>query len=652
MDKQKKAKLLDIIGIACGVILLVFLVANIIASHTVKTVGDANVSAEAQTLSGSAVGRNGPIEVEVVATPEKIYQINVTKHDETEGIGTVAVDQLPVAIYEAQSLQVDAITGATLTSDGIKAAIRDALANAGIDAAAFETELAPVEVVAEPDITYDVDVVVVGAGGAGMTAAIVAHDAGMNVLVLESQAMVGGNSIRSTGGMNAAKTEWQDVNDFGESAGVEKQLAAAENYPDNERIQELAAIVKEQWEAYQENPTGYFDSTELFQLDTLIGGGALNDPELVKTLTESSEDAIAWLSTVGADLHNVSSFGGASVKRIHRPVNDEGKVVSVGTYIVPILERNLTERGIELLLNTTATEIIMDNGEAVGVIATGKTGNTITVNAGSVVLATGGFGANLEKVVSYKPALEGFMTTNAPGIQGQGIDMAVAAGADTVDLEQIQIHPTVEANTASLITEGLRGDGAILVNQEGLRFYDEVSTRDKVSAAEIAQTGSASWLVVDSKMYDASGVIQGYDKSGFMVKGETYEELAEAMGVPAEVFADTMNTWNTYVEEKNDPDFGRTSFAQPLDVGPYYAIHVTAGIHHTMGGVKIDSDAQVIDTKGDVIPGLFAAGEVTGGVHGGNRVGGNAVCDFIVFGRIAGQSASDFAVNGALADAA
>ena len=650
-DKQKKAKLLDIIGIGCGVILLVILVASIIASHTVKTVGEKDVPSEAVTVSGTAQGRNGDVTVEVTATQDRIYQIRVTDQDETGGIGSVAVDQLPGAIYEAQSLQVDAITGATITSDAIKAAVRNALTSAGIDPAAFETAVT-LAVTPEEDKTYETDVVVIGAGGAGMTAAIVAKDAGRDVLVLESMPMVGGNSVRSTGGMNAAKTEWQDLNEFGEAAGVEKQLAAAEGYPDNERIQELAAIVKEQWEAYQANPSDYFDSTELFQLDTLIGGSAKNDPDLVKTLTESSEDAIAWLSTIGADLHNVSSFGGASVKRIHRPVNDEGKVVSVGEYIVPILERNLQERSIELLLNTTATEILMDNGTAVGVVAKGKTGNTITIYANAVVIASGGFGGNLERVTYYRPDLEGFMTTNAAGIQGQGIDMAVAVGADTVDMDQIQIHPTVEANTASLITEGLRGDGAILVNQEGLRFYDEVSTRDKVSAAEIAQTGSASWLIVDAKMYEASSVIQGYVRSGFTVQGDTYEELAEAMGVPADVFAETMNTWNGYVENKEDPDFGRTSFASPLDEAPYYAIHVTAGIHHTMGGVKIDSEAQVIDTEGNVIPGLFAAGEVTGGVHGGNRLGGNAVADFTIFGRIAGTSAAAYAENGVLADAA
>ena len=161
------------------------------------------------------------------------------------------------------------------------------------------------------------------------------------------------------------------------------------------------------------------------------------------------------------------------------------------------------------------------NGAAVGVKATGASGETVTVNAKAVVLATGGFGANLDMVVEYKPELKGFMTTNAAGAQGQGIEMATAIGADTVDMDQIQIHPTVEANTAALITEGLRGDGAVLINAEGKRFIDEVGTRDVVSAAEIAQTGSYSWLVVDQAMVDASSVIQGYIKKGYTVTGQT-----------------------------------------------------------------------------------------------------------------------------------
>ena len=278
-----------------------------------------------------------------------------------------------------------------------------------------------------------------------------------------------------------------------------------------------------------------------------------------------------------------------------------------------------------------------------GVEGVTKDGANVIVEAKAVVLATGGFGANLEMVASYKPELKGFMTTNAAGAQGQGIAMAQAVGAATVDMDQIQIHPTVQFDTAALITEGLRGDGAILVNAEGKRFTDEVGTRDVVSAAEIAQPGSYSWLVVDQAMVDASSVIAGYITKGLTVSGEDYAALAEAMGVDAETFTATMEAWNACVESKTDEEFGRTSFANPLNTAPYYAIKVTAGIHHTMGGLKINTATEVLNEAGEAIPGLFAAGEVTGGVHGANRLGGNAVADFIVFGRIAGASAAEYA---------
>ena len=595
------------------------------------------------TSVGTAKGFGGDVTVTLTLADGKITGCTAEGKDETEGVGSTAIDQLPGAIAESGSIAVDGVAGATVTSNAIKEAAAAALTAAGLNPADFQTAVAASGEKAE-DSTVEADVVIVGAGGAGMTAAITAANEGKSVVVVESQAMVGGNSVRATGGMNAAKTVYQDENEFGESAGVEKTLkTAAEKYADNETITALAATVAEQWAAYQANPTGYFDSVELMELDTMIGGKGINDPALVETLCEGTADAIDWLDENGITLHNVSSFGGASVKRIHRPVGDDGKVVSVGSYMIPRLQQACEKAGVQILLSTTAEEILTDGGKAVGIKATGATGETVTVNAKAVILASGGFGANLDMVVEYKPELKGFMTTNAPGILGQGIAMAQAIGADTVDMDQIQIHPTVQYDSAALITEGLRGDGAVLINAEGKRFIDEVGTRDVVSAAEVAQTGGYSWLVVDQKMADASSVIQGYIKKGYTVEGKTYEELAEAMGVDSAAFAETMANWNQCVADKTDAEFGRTSFANPLDTAPYYAIKVTAGVHHTMGGLKINTNTEVLDAEGNAIPGLFAAGEITGGVHGANRLGGNAVADFTVFGRIAGKAASDYA---------
>ena len=638
---MKKAQIKkSVSALAMAAVIAVSLFGYGCGAKSASTSSDAGVSGD---FTGTAKGFGGDVSVTLTLTDGAITGCTAEGKDETQGVGSEAIAKMPGEIAESGSIAVDGVSGATVTSTAIKEAAAAALTAAGLNPDDYKTAVEKTG--SAEDSTVEADVVVVGAGGAGMTAAITAAAEGKSVVILESQSMVGGNSVRATGGMNAGKTVYQDKNEFGESAGVEKTLkTAAEKYADNETITALAKTVSEQWAAYQANPTGYFDSVELMELDTMIGGKGINDPELVETLCANSADAIDWLDEHGITLHNVSSFGGASVKRIHRPVNAEGKTVSVGSYMIPLLQENCEKAGVKMMLDTTATEILTDaNGAAVGVKATGASGETVTVNAKAVVLASGGFGANLDMVVKYKPELKGFMTTNAPGIQGQGIEMAQAIGAATVDMDQIQIHPTVEANTAALITEGLRGDGAILINEEGQRFIDEVGTRDVVSAAEIAQTGSYSWLVVDQAMVDASSVIQGYIKKGYTVTGATYEELGKAMGVDAAAFAETMEKWNGYVEAKNDPDFGRTSFANPLNTAPYYAVKVTAGVHHTMGGLKINANTEVLNEKGEVIPGLFAAGEVTGGVHGANRLGGNAVADFTVFGRIAGAAASDYA---------
>lgn len=592
--------------------------------------------------TGTAKGMDD-VKVTLTLKDSVITDVKVEGEGETDGIGTKAIDQLPGEMVAGNTINVEGVSGATVTSDAIKKASEEALKAAGLDPKDYQTAAKAEK---EEDKTIDSDVVVVGAGGAGMTAAIVAAKEGKTVTILESQSAAGGNSVRATGGMNASKTPYQDENTFEEAAGVEKTLEAAEAYKDNADVAALLETVKKQWADYQKNSDGYFDSVELMELDTMIGGKAVNNFDLVKTLAENSADSIEWLSSIGADLKNVGQFGGASVKRIHRPVNDEGQVVSVGSYMIPVLEKAVESENVEVLYDTTANKILMEDGKAVGVEAEGKTGNKVTVNAKAVILATGGFGANNEMVAEQNKALDGYITTNAAGAQGQGIKMATAedVNAATVDMDQIQLHPTVhvEGNNAVLITEGLRGDGAILVNQAGERFIDEVGTRDVVSAAENDQEGGYAWLIIDQKMADASAVIQGYIEKGYAVEGETYEDLAKAMESDADTFKKTMEDWNACVDAKEDKAFKRTTFAEKLDTAPYYAIKVQPGVHHTMGGLVINTNTEVLNADNDVIEGLYAAGEVTGGVHGANRLGGNAVADFVVFGRIAGEQAADY----------
>ncbi len=615
------------------------IVSILLATSMMLSLAACGAGAKGTTGTGTAKGYGGEISVTLTVEDGVITEAKAEGKEETDTVGGAALGKLTEAMVEGNTIAVDTIAGATITSKGVLEAAAAALEAAGLTADDLKKNE---NNNAATDAVYDADIVVVGAGGAGMTAAITAADAGKKVVILESQALVGGNSKLATGGMNAADTPNQDANEFGEAAGVEKVLEAAKKYQDNEKITDLAKTVSEQWAAYQAKPEGYFDSVELMELDTLVGGKGINNPALVDALCSNSAGAIEWLKSINIDLSQVGAFGGAAVKRIHKPVNDEGKTVAVGSYMIPRLEENCKSRGVEILMETTAKEILVNDGAVAGVVATGKNGETVTVNAKAVILASGGFGYNSEMVIKHAPQLEGFMSTNAPGAMGQGIEMAAAIGANTVDMDQIQIHPTVQFDSASLITEGLRGDGAILVNAEGKRFIDEVGTRDVVSAAEIAQPGGYSWLVVDQEMVDNSAVIQGYIKKGFTFTGKTIEELAAAIEVSPTALAETLNNWNSYVEAKNDPEFGRTSFVKQLAEGPYYAIKVTAGVHHTMGGLEINDKTEVLNTEGKVIPGLFAAGEVTGGVHGANRLGGNAVADFTVFGHIAGESATAY----------
>ena len=587
----------------------------------------------ADTFTGEDAGI-GPITVTLTVEDGKITAAEVTGENETKGFGYEPIYEgtYAAAIVEAQGADIDVISNVTVTSNAVIAATEEAMIAAGLMAA---------ETVVVEDVTCDV--VVIGAGGAGMAAALQAADLGVeNVIIVEKTGSTGGNTSRATGGMNAAKTVAQDKNEWKDAttAAVEKTIAGAKaNYP---ALADLTAKVEEQFNAYKANPTGYFDSPELFALDTMVGGKGINNLDLVMTMVNNSAAAIDWLATKDSNLVSVGSFGGASVMRIHRALTAEGKTTPVGAYLVKTLTAAVdADAKVDLRMNTAATELVVTDGKVTGVKVTSEHGD-YTINAKAVILASGGFGADLERVAAYQPSLEGFVTTNSTGITGDGIDMAVAIGAATVDMEQIQIHPSVYTATSALITEGIRGDGAILVNQGGKRFVNELETRDVVSAAELAQEGGYAWTVVDQKMMDASSTYNGYYTKGFAVKGETVEELAAAMGTDVAVLTETLNTWNAAVAAQKDEEFGRMSFANPLDTAPYYAVMVAPGIHHTMGGVKINTAAEVLTEAGEAIPGLYAAGEITGGVHGANRLGGNAVCDIIVYGRIAAQSAAAY----------
>ena len=445
------------------------------------------------------------------------------------------------------------------------------------------------------------DIVVIGAGGAGMSAAIQAVQNGAtNVVIVEKTGMAGGNTTRSTGGLNASETTFQE----------------------RDKIE---------------------DSNQLFIDDTMKGGKNINNPELVKYMAENSAEALYWVNDMGADLTVVGLFGGASVKRIHRPSDTS----AVGPVLVKTLLSVVEKNNIPVLYNTKAEEIITDaNGAVSGVKVTDAEG-TYTINCKAVIIATGGFGANSEMVEKLNPNLKGFGTTNVAAATGDGITMGTAIGAATVDMEQIQTHPTVHPETQTMYTEAVRGNGAIIVNKEGARFTNEMGTRDVVSAAILEQTDGQAWLIFDEAVRKSLKAIEGYISAGIVFQSETIEGLAAEIGADPATLSATMAKFADDVKAGNEDEFGRAGLELPLTEANFYACMVAPAIHHTMGGLKINTAAEVLNEEGNTIAGLFAAGEVTGGVHGANRLGGNAVTDIVVFGKAAGASACDYvAANG------
>ncbi len=547
-----------------------------------------------QILTGEgSIGFGGePVKVTVTVNDGKITAIT-SEHKETETIGGVAIEALTDEIIETQNIALDAVASATVTTDAFLSSVTAALESGGLSPEDFmNTSAQTAEKTAE---TKEVDLVIVGAGGAGITAAIEATQAGKSVLVLEKMPFAGGNTVRATGGMNAAETS------------VQAELEIE-------------------------------DSIQTFIDDTYTGGYEVGNLDLITTMAENSAEAIDWLAEIGAPLPEVSFSGGATNKRIHRPEGGAG----VGDYLVTNLMEVVEELNIEILYNTTATEVVMTEGAATGVLASSND-TDYTVNAKAVILATGGFGANSELFTEYRPDLEGFVTTNHSGALGEGIVMAQAVGASLTDIEQVQIHPTVHQESTIMITESVRGGGAILVNQTGDRFINELDTRDVVSAAILEQEGGYAYLVFDQQVRDGLSAIEKYVDNGLTYEAQTIEELAALIGADAANLSASVESWNTAVDTQVDEAFGRTTGMDvKAEVAPYYAIQIAPGVHHTMGGVTINTSAEVISTEGDVIPGLYAAGEVTGGIHGGNRIGGNAVTDIIVFGRIAAASANEY----------
>lgn len=527
--------------------------------------------------------------INVSLDSDRIADIALASGPQDDVEFTTNFEEIRTRILTANSPFVDAISGATSQSEAVKKAVSKAMVKSSKQQAFEES--------GGVSAPQSYDVVVVGSGGAGLAAAIQAHDEGASVLIVEKMPSIGGNTVKASAGMNAAETRFQRVK-------------------------------------------GIHDSKELFYAETLKGGYNKNNPELLHRFVENAPQAIEWLADRGIMLNDITTTGGMSIDRTHRPRDGS----AVGGYLISGLLRNINKRSIDVLMETAVTEILFEQGAVSGVALLTDENEALTIHAKSVIVATGGFSANSQMVVKYRPDLEGFVTTNHKGATGGGIALLEKLGAGTVDMGEIQIHPTVEQTTSYLISESIRGGGAILVNQKGSRFFNEMETRDKVSAQIIALPEKFAYIVFDENVRTKNKAADEYIAKGFVVSAEGPRELAEKLGMDYHTFLATLERYNGFVENQYDEEFGRkTALRNPIKDGPFHAIRIAPGVHHTMGGVTINAETEVLDKQHQVIPGAFAAGEVAGGIHGGNRIGGNAVADIIVFGTQAGHQAASWA---------
>ena len=561
---------------------------------------------KAGTYSATVTGMQ-EMTVNVTVSEDAITDIQID-HKETPGIGTPIIEEFPAKIIEIQGLGLDTVAGATLTSKAVLEGVAACMEQAGADVEALKA-IKPDAVAKAEDVELTVDVLVLGAGGAGMAAAVTANENGKNVLVLEKTPAMGGNTTLAGGALNAVD-EGSDI-------------AIANN-----------------------------DSVELHYTQTYEGGNKAGKPEMVRILVENAWAGVEWLKSMGMEFieGEVFTVTGGMWPRAHKPVEPVGTgfFKTYGAYVD-------SHDGIEVMYNTAAKELIVENGVVVGAIAEGETGNKVTVKAtNGVVLATGGFAGNVEMRQKYNTQWADLgaqiKTTNASGVTGDGIAMATAVGANLVDMGNIQLLPLGDPETGSL-SGNIEHDveRRIFINKEGNRFVDEGGRRDVMTQALIGQTDSYMFILMDSDCYPTGDEVNNFNesandlvKAGRAFKADTLEDLAAQIGVPADALVESVNEFNKHVADKSADEFGRTLYSTPIDTAPYYAAPRVPTVHHTMGGVEINVNCEVLDADGNVIPGLFAAGEVTGGIHGENRLGGNALTDTVVFGRIAGNSASAF----------
>ncbi|HQO94774.1 MAG TPA: flavocytochrome c [Sedimentibacter sp.] len=558
------------------------------------------------TYEVEGVGFGGKMSVKVTIKDGKIDDIEIGKNYETNGAGRVALEYVSQRIIEGQTTNVEAVSGATISSSSLMALVRKALEEAGATKDQFSEDY---KIARDIKSEREAEIVIIGAGGTGLAAAVTAGQEGASVIVLETNGFAGGNLLVSGGVYNSPEPEMQA------KQGIE-------------------------------------DSPELFMQQTLAGGDNIANPELVRILAYNALDGLNWLKELGNEFEDqVIQAPGALHPRSHNTTAPLGSGI-IKTYLEHIDKMD----NVEILYETKGESLIQEDGQVVGVIAKNPDGSKLTVKANKgVIIATGGFSKNAQLVIEYRnaekwPLLdENSVSTNMDSIRGEGIIMAREIGADVVDMDQMQFLYLGQPKTGLLSgVFNVSAEVTVFVNKEGKRFVAEDARRDVISSAVFAQEDGMMYMLHSAESLsdpanqlniDGIPMKELLDIGAYGWKqGDTLEELAKEIGVPAENLVQTIAEYNEAVDTKNDP-FGRTLLNVKMAKGPFYAIPRVPALHHTMGGLRIDTLARVLDTKGEPIPGLYAGGEVTGGIHGGNRLGGNAVTDTVVFGRLAAQSA-------------
>ncbi len=591
--------------------------------------------------------------MEVTIDEDKIAAISIDSSGETRGVADEVFKCLPKQIVDNQTLNVDTVSGATISSHGVIDGVAQAIDEAGGDSNEWKNRAKPASQKAQ-DEEITTDVVVVGAGGAGLAAAVrsIQHDE--DVVILEKYPQIGGNTSRAGGPMNAAEPEWQEK--FKALPGEKDtliELAATPIDKIDPEYQEDFKKLQKQIQDYIDSGADYlFDSTLLHEILTYLGGKRtdLKDNEihgkyaLVHELVTNALNSVKWLADLGVKFDNddVTEPVGGLWRRGHKPVEP------MGYAYIHILGDWVKAHGAHLLTETRAMDLIIEDGVVRGVVAQRKDGSKVTIHAKAVILTAGGFGANTKMVQKYntywRKIDDDIATTNSPSITGDGINLGLEAGADLFGMGFIQLMPVSDPKTGEIFT-GVQTPPAnfIMVNQKGKRFVNEFAERDTLAKAAIAN-GGLFYLIADDKIKDTAynttqESLDAQVEAGTLFRDDTLEGLAKQIGMDPDTLVETIKTYNSYVDQGSDPEFHKNVLGLKCEVGPFYATPRKPAIHHTMGGLVIDTKARVLNKQGEPIKGLYSAGENAGGIHAGNRLGGNSLADIFTFGRIAANTA-------------